>query len=430
MTAAATTVTIPQDEAFAASPAHDKITEWLIFGQIIGVTFLQKFAITIGGTQIFLGLAVIVALTMFGFLTGRLEVRKDNLALYLLLAGTMAMTQLLGGLQFSITSMLLLFVIHAPYAFGMGGAAKIRPNIHLLFFQKVMVVIAVLGFVQFFAQYVVGPDLAFPVDRLLPESLIMQGFHGMNPMGYRSDIFKSNGVFLKEPSNFCQLLAISIVIEMIYFKNWKRLLIYGLGVAVTFSGTGLVILFVLVPVYLIQNRRFITLLALFIMVVSAPLWAPVVGLEKTVARAGEFDNPHSSGYARFFSIFPTLNTYILSENDTLFFGQGAGAAVRVFQDNYSIDYATHIPSWGKVIFEYGMLGGLIYYVFLGYIFWRARVSGYIKAALLIQFMLLGEYVLAPTVHGLILALVAWPPREIEWTLDPDTIDEPKPQVLA
>jgi hypothetical protein len=134
-----------------------------------------------------------------------------------------------------------------------------------------------------------------------------------------------------------------------------------------------------------------------------------VGLGKVIDRTNEFANPYSSGYARFLSIFPTLDTFILKEKNSMLFGLGAGSILKVL-DSQVRDYEAHNPSWGKMVFEYGILGGLSYFLFIGYMFWSGQGSAYVKAAILLTFMVLGEYILPPTFHGIILALLLWPPN--------------------
>ena len=62
-----------------------------------------------------------------------------------------------------------------------------------------------------------------------------------------------------------------------------------------------------------------------------------------------------------------------------------------------------------MLFEYGLIGGLAYFIFIGYLFWSGQGSAYVKAAICLTIMVLGEYILTPTFHGLILALLLWPP---------------------
>lgn len=403
----------------------DKIANWLFFGLIISITFFHKFALSFGETKIFLGFVFILMITAFGFMSGRLEVRKINFAAYASMAGLLTLTQLFGQQQYSIISLLFLLVVHTPYIFGIKPGLMIT-NAPLIFYQKIMVIFAILGVLQYFGQFVIGVEYAFPIDHFL-SGVVMPGFNALNSLAYGSDVYKATAVFMLEPAMLCQYLAIAIVVEMIYFKNVKRIIAYLCGIAVTFSGTGLILLLILAPIYLILSRKFMLLMGMLVVLASAPLWAPVLGLERTLDRASEFTSPHSSGYARFISIFPTLNTYIVPETQTLLFGLGAGSIYDIISSDQR-DYEAFNPSWGKMVFEYGVIGGLAYFLFIGFVIWRGASSWYIKAALFIQLMLLGEYILAPMVHVLILAFIVWP-KNVDMVL-PETENKKDQEVTA
>ncbi len=385
---------------------YDFVSQWLLLGLLFAATFLQKTAIPIGSVQIFLGVPLILGLMAYGFITRRLELRKDNLLLYLLMVGILALTQILGAHSFSIASILLLIIIHSPYAFGLKSGSTL-PGLQFLYFQRIMVVIALAGIVQYLAQFIIGGSAAFFLDTMPMQNIIMQGYNPVIPLSYGSTIFKSNGFFMQEPSNFSQLLAVAIIVEIVYFKNWKRIILFVGALALTFSGTGLIILFALVPIYLAQHRKFIILGILLLGVITAPIWAPIVGIEKTVNRAGEVTDTRSSGYARFASIIPTLNTYIIPQMNTFLFGLGAGSIIDTFSST-TADYERHNPSWGKLVFEYGIIGSVAYFIFIIFAFCKGSGTPYVKVALLIQLMLLGEYILPPVLHSLILALLIWP----------------------
>jgi hypothetical protein len=174
---------------------------------------------------------------------------------------------------------------------------------------------------------------------------------------------------------------------------------------VTFSGTGLVLLCILATVSLVRTRRYVLLACLLFGIATIGLWAPMIGMEKIASRLDEFSNSNASGFARFFSIFLILRDFLLPQASTFLFGMGAGS----FKDIAGhVSYATHDPSWGKVVLEYGLIGALAYIPLMAHIFCSGHRSFYLRAALALQFLFLGEYILAPTVHGLIVALLVWP----------------------
>ena len=393
-------------QADLAQPAHDRLSEWLLFSLIISATILQKIILPVGGNlDLFLGLPLLLVIAATGYVTRRLRVTPVTLLAYAAMAGILCLTQVFASQEISIASLLLLLVVHLPYILTLRPGAT-RPGIALLFYQRVMFLCAVLGMLQYFGQFAVGAEWAFPMENIVPQSIVAKGFHGMNPIGYASAIYKSNGIFFLEPAMFCQMLAIALVIETVYFHNTRRLAAYLVGIAVTFSGTGLLILFVLAPMYLIAHRRFLVLLLAVLILATAGLWAPAIGLGPTYERAFEFTDPNSSGFARFISIFYVLAAFLTTATKFLF-GIGAGT----IHDNAlprALGFATFDPSWGKVAFEYGFLGLAAYLGFLLVLMTRSPQSGYLKTALMLQFLFLGEFVLPPTLHAILMALIVWP----------------------
>lgn len=387
---------------------YDRTAEMLLLAQLIGATFLQKLAIPFGGgNEFFLGFFLMMGITAYGFISKKLEVRKTRLTLLLIMIGGLSFTQLLGDSSPSLLSMAPLLLAHVHYAFGLKNGLS-RPGIELVYFQKIMLIIAVLGIFQYFFQFLAGPQWAFIMETYVPDSFYKKGFNAMNAISYGSGVYKSNGVFFLEPSMFCQFLAISVLIELLYFQNWRRLFVYVFAIAITFSGTGLVILFLLVPFILLKQKRYGIFTLLSVLALSAPLWAPYVGLGTQLERASEITNTQTSGYARFISMFPFIDMYILQETKTFLFGRGAGSMPWDGGLLSSVDYEIFNPSWAKLFFEYGFLGTLFYVPLMIFIFLNPLRSAFIKTALLVQFVLLGEYIIPPTVHGLIVALLAWP----------------------
>lgn len=399
----------PSDALPPVTRQNDRLAVWLILGQILGATLLQKFAVPFGEAQLFFSFFLMGAMTAIGVLTGRLEVRPSVLAGYLLMVSVLILTQLLGVGEFSSSSLSLLIVMHGFYVFGLGRGFS-EPGSQFLLFRKIITVCAVLGIVQYILQFIIGADYAFLLDTMLPESIVQQGFNDMNAVTYKGSIYKSTGFFFLEPAIFSQFLAIGIIVEVVYFKSIPRILLLFAAIAVTFSGTGLILLFIFLPVYLIQQKKFLILLLGMLAVLSAPLWAPLVGLERTVDRASEFGRSNSSAYARFFSMIPTLENHAFTDDTRIAFGNGAGSILRLFHGGL-IDYEVFNPSWGKMVFEYGIVGFLAYFLFMGFVLFRSGASLYVKMSLLLAFLFLGEYVLSPVVHGLILALLVWPSRQ-------------------
>ena len=313
---------------------------------------------------------------------------------------------LIGGNDFSFPSYAYLVVILLPYALKLNNTL-VRKGQELIFFQNIMVCFSILGIIQFFLQFLIGADWAFLIDTKLPASIIKQHYNSMNSLGYGSTTYKSTAFFMQEPSIFSQLLSIAILIELIYFMNLKRLALYFAALAVTFSGTGLIILAVLTPFYLIATRRIGLLIAGVAFITTLPFWGEYVGLGYTINRIAEFGSTNSSAYARFISPFITVVDKLFPEGvwHTLF-GLGAGSMIRTM--GAGVDYEVATSTWSKIIFEYGFVGAILFYLYMGYLMFSGRKNLFLVFAIFIQFYFLGEFILAPTVHALIIAFLVWP----------------------
>lgn len=384
-----------------------KIVLGLVLVLFLSTTALIKFAIPLGGdNQVFFSIVVIYFFCGVGLLTSTLYINPTQLALSTLLLGGLLATQLLGGTTFSILSYLYMVTVLLPYIFK-PKEGLLRPGAELVLFQNLMSCFALLGILQFFLQFIIGADWAFFVDTKFPAEIVKQHYNSMNALGYGSTVYKSTAFLMQEPSNFSQLLAIAILIELIYFMSLKRLMLYVLALSLTFSGTGLIILFVLGPFYLIYKRRFGILFSGILLVFTLPFWGEYVGLGYTINRIEEFGSTNSSAFARFISPFMTINNKLFSQDIwNNLFGLGAGSMMRTM--GTGVDYEVANASWSKLLYEYGFVGGLLFYAYMGYLMFSGRKNLFLIFAITIQFYFLGEYVSSPTVHVLILAFLVWP----------------------
>ena len=214
-----------------------------------------------------------------------------------------------------------------------------------------------LGIAQSIAQFLIGPALPFSLDLFLPGSLSLEGFNQLIPLSYGASVYKSNGVFLAEPSFFSQFLAVGVIIEVVRRCRPSRLGLYLVALLCSYSGSGLIMLAVFVPFYLVQRRQF-TLLAMGgLCIVVIVLAADSLQLDALVSRAREFSNPGSSGYARFISPFVYIRDHLFADPVTLLLGRGPGTVTEHFESYY---YTPFDPTWAKLIYEFGVLGCAAY----------------------------------------------------------------------
>ena len=167
----------------AGTKAQDRTAERLLWMQLIGATFLQKIPITLGDTQLFLALPLMLGTALWGLMRGRLRLRSQTLLIYMLAFGGMTAVQIahLDDAAFSITSLGLLGVVHLPYLMQLKRNSA-RRGFELAVFRKIMILMALLGIAQYGLQFAVGWQNAFFLDAQVPPFLFMQGFHQLNPL--------------------------------------------------------------------------------------------------------------------------------------------------------------------------------------------------------------------------------------------------------
>jgi len=403
----------------AATPAAgsvDRLSYLLLLSPLVGITLLSKFAIPLGKDQLAGSLIVLAATIAFGLSTGRFELAPRHTTFFLCALSLMLATQAVGGQEFSLASMALLIVLHAAYLVRLRSPPTSNETLYL--YQCVMVAIGVLGVAQFAAQFVLGKTIAFPMENLQGASYFQNGFNNLIPLRYGSSVFKSNGVFLLEPSFLSQFMAIALIVEIAVFRRPWRMALFAIALLSSYSGTGIVMLACALP-FLMTLRRALFLLAgaavgacvlvfadaFDIRMLSGRLEA--LDIDAFTNRITEIEDPSSSAFMRFVGIGLLIEQYVLTDVWFTFFGRGAGS---IFQFSAGAQASAHDPTWGKIFFEYGLVGFLAYMGFMLHVILSPRRPRSLKFAMLVQFLFLGGFAVSPYAHALIAALLVWTDR--------------------
>jgi hypothetical protein len=243
--------------------------------------------------------------------------------------------------------------------------------------------------------------------------MLMSGFNFMIPIIWGSPILKSNGVFFAEPSFFCQFLAVGLIVELLRAARPLRLILIGLGIVCSYSGSGLMTLALFVPWYIINRRRYDLMVFGVIAFLLLLTQAESLQLSAITDRTAEFTNPNSSGFGRFVSIFLVINEFILRDLPTLLFGRGPGSVMEFFS---RLHYGAFDPTWGKVFYEYGLVGSIFYVVFFtkSYVLSRREL----RVPLAFTYFFLGGYLVNSSIIIQLLVLVALPAER--WSRTADT----------
>jgi len=243
---------------------------------------------------------------------------------------------------------------------------------------------------QFVAQFVVDARELVNFYGILPDFLF--GFAragGQNTIGMvagGSSLMRSNGFFLGEPSGLSQITALGILIEVLEFRRPRYLLVMALGFLVAYSGTGLVLLLLFLPLASLRDGS-AGLSGLLVVMFALGLFAAgIFDLSAFLNRAGEFQDTRTSGFQRFVSPFwladKQLNTVSVQ---ALLLGSGPGT-VKILADTwYAGGFAA---TWIKILYEYGIIGLFIFCCFLASCLRRSRCPGLVLAAIIFAYVFL------------------------------------------
>jgi hypothetical protein len=198
--------------------------------------------------------------------------------MYLGVCAIVVAEQAFAAYSFSGTSLTLLLALHIPYIFQLRGLTDEQRATQLARFVNLTFVICILGIIQYFAQFVIGPRYAYPIEHFMPRSMITHAYNYLNVLRYGSTTYKSNGLVLLEPSFYSQTLAIGFGLEAAGRRRLIRLAIYGIGFGVSFSGTGLIMMAFILPTLMIAYKRYSLLLLLAVGGFTVLLFGESLGL--------------------------------------------------------------------------------------------------------------------------------------------------------
>ena len=406
-------VVVPHS-AVGSKQDSDWLSSLILYLPLIGVTFVAKLAIVVGGSELIAGVPVILGTLLLGVLTGRLKPHPRRFALYMLVMAIMVGLSAFAAPAFVPSSLSLLLMMPLAAAFELRGAGvdSLRHQRRILDFTLFF---CLLGIAQYLAQFVIGPRLAYPIDNFGPHGLISitKNYNALIPLRYGASTLKANGVFLLEPSYFSQTVAVGLVMEATGPRRWMRLLIYLSGFVVAYSGTGLLMLAPALPVLIVAERRYEILAYIAVLAVAMLVFSKPLGLEVFLDRATEFESTRSSGYARYVGGVYLFEQYLWPHPQRALFGMGSGM---MFRSTPWPQFFVAETGWVKILIEFGLVGFIAYFGFLFFCIFSAKQSPTLRACIAVTPLLSG--ILDPWSHALMLGLLVWmPPRPAKSTFD-------------
>lgn len=377
---------------------------WLITALFASI-FLQRFALPIGqagiAANLFVTLLALAALAARGVFV--VDLARAGL-LFVFLACVWVSAFINAG-HASVPSAMLVMVIYLPFALALRAPHGVFQAC-IRAYQTMVLVCALCGIAQYLAQFVIKSDYLFTFEGLFPDSILLHHFGNQQPLYYGSQIFKSNGFFLVEPSTFSQYLALAILFEVLFFGGLSlRMVAYGVALPLSYSGTGLIVLILLMPWVLLQQRAYKTIGLLVVLVIIALATGKSWHMDALIRRVSEFGYENTSATARYIAAAWLIADKLLPYPQDLLFGYGPGA---FFQYTKDVAHETHDPVWAKLLFEYGLFGlGSFILLFATAVFAGAP-STWVAAALTIGFLTFGGMLLDPRLNLLILLFCVLP----------------------
>lgn len=326
---------------------------------LVLVVLTQKMALPVGGgIQIAFAMALQYVVFAIFLLMGVLRVHVTRTLLLLAFIAFATATHALypGSDGFSPGSIFLLFLILAMYSFVVPMDEENYDRI-LKTFQIVAACASVMVFVNWGTQ-IAGMGI-FNIEDFIPLSFRYINYVYMNKLRWDLHWIKPNGFFFLEVSHLSQFIGMALIIELAKFRRLKFMALYAVALLSSFGGTGTLLVLSSAP-FLISRlpRKYLVAAALavpFLLVVAAQIGV----LDNFTGRVEEFGQEKSSGYNRF--VLPAETAAQALGRDGLggLLGSGAGSIPAGDPTKGGFNGFAWSP-YAKVIYEYGLIGFLIW----------------------------------------------------------------------
>jgi len=335
--------------------------KFAVWSSVLSILFFSQIAYNIGDFPVSTDFACYALIALYLLMSGYASLSLSALMLYLIAVALACLTMVLTTSSASWTSLLLLFVLYAPFTFRLQN----RQDLELIqqYIQSTYVsaaaVISVVAVVQFVLVNGLGATALTNVYFALPEGIRGAGTYAFFREG--GGMVKANGFFLRESSTLSIVAALALIIE--YFASARKhiLAILAVGLFCSFSGSGFLALALafLMPRSINRLPLFLVSSLVFILVLFLAYKSEIPVLTVWFDRLSEFETPGTSGYARFVAPMDMVQLNINEGGATMWLGNGSGSFLRSI-GLLRVKYEVNDPTWAKLIYEYGLVGlGLI-----------------------------------------------------------------------
>ncbi len=317
--------------------------------RLFAAIYLQKFAVGPLTSQVSLPLLIMLGHIGYMLIAGRMQFSPLRLACYLLFAGSCFISQETSVARFSLPSLLELLLIYS-FLTVTTFVSESAYQLIMKRFISMMIIPAVIVFVQYFYSKMTGLEDPISMTHLFPKSVLMQGYFYEAHYPWNATFQRPNGFFFLEPSFVSMFTAAAAIIELTYFRRtWHALLMIG-ATAFSLGGTGLTMLLIAAPFLLARQKLpvilFVVFGALAAFSVATALNLPI----PLLSRLGELTYSGASGEDR---IMIPAQQFLRLLSDPSFFlaGTGAGSTTAAFGNAWPVVKLTN---------EYGLLTAVLF----------------------------------------------------------------------
>jgi hypothetical protein len=373
--------------------------------------FFPRFQLNIG--PYFANVGLIAQFLIIGILLAKNSLRIDPIrgALYTASIAIMFAAWIWSPANSSYLSAMLVAAAYLAFIFvaRLPDGNESLQHFIMVTFCNLMMIAAVAGILQFFVQFVYKPSWLFDFTAYIP--LLFRGGGTYNTVISAGSFFKTNGFFFREPSTCSQYLALALICEIAIQRRKLRKLslirmaTLGFCLLLTYSGTGLITLFVglMFPLGLKTALR-IGGLGLGALVIFFVL-GNALNLGFTANRINEFSAPGTSAYARYVAPWTFIQSQMDSHSITFGIGHGPGSVTRNI--SHRAMYENADPTWAKALFEYGVLGFVTFVGLILYATLKSQAPAELIAAFNFGWLIIwGGVFLAPEMTALIFIMSA------------------------
>ena len=196
------------------------------------------------------------------------------------------------------------------------------------------------------------------------------------------------------------------MVELLEFGRPRYLFLLALGYLLSYSGTGLMTLIICLPLAsLVRGRAMRYALLLFVFVFGLAITG-IVDLSVFVGRMGEFEDTRASGFGRFIGPFWLLGDYFhLASVRELLIGSGPGTT-GAFTGQFRFWYTGGMTvTWIKLLYEYGLIGSVIFILFLVGCCRRTPCPKILVVAVFFSYVFLGGYLVSSPFLAIMIVLL-------------------------